>query len=58
MIAHRPSALVAVDLVAIVQAGRMVAFGKKQDIMTPVLQPSAPTPAGTIPVEAQMRRPA
>lgn len=58
VIAHRPSALVAVDLVAIVQAGRMVAFGKKQDIMTPVLQSSAPTPAGTIPVEAQMRRPA
>ena len=35
VIAHRPSALVAVDLVAIVQNGRMVAFGKKQDIMTP-----------------------
>ncbi len=41
VIAHRPSALVAVDLVAIVQNGRMVAFGKKQDIMTPGLQPSA-----------------
>lgn len=41
VIAHRPSALVAVDLVAIVQNGRIVAFGKKQDIMTPGLQPSA-----------------
>ena len=41
VIAHRPSALVAVDLVAIVQNGRMVAFGKKQDIMTPGLQPAA-----------------
>ena len=57
VIAHRPSALVAVDLVAIVQAGRMVAFGKKQDIMTPVLQPAAQVPADTLP-ETQMRRPA
>ncbi|MBR0975126.1 MULTISPECIES: type I secretion system permease/ATPase [Bradyrhizobium] len=56
VIAHRPSALVAVDLVAIVQAGRMVAFGKKQDIMTPVLQPTAATE--TRETESQMRRPA
>ena len=41
VIAHRPSALVAVDLVAIVQNGRMVSFGKKHDIMTPGLQPAA-----------------
>ena len=34
VIAHRPSALVAVDLVAIVQNGRMVSFGKKQDIIS------------------------
>lgn len=52
VIAHRPSALVAVDLVAIVQSGRMVAFGKKQDIMTPGLQ-SAAQPEGV-----KMRRPA
>ena len=45
VIAHRPSALVAVDLVAIIQGGRMVAFGKKQDIMTPVLQQAAPAAA-------------
>lgn len=56
VIAHRPSALVAVDLVAIVQAGRMVAFGKKQDIMTPVLQPAAATETHV--TESQMRRPA
>jgi ABC-type protease/lipase transport system fused ATPase/permease subunit len=56
VIAHRPSALVAVDLVAIVQSGRMVAFGKKQDIMTPGL-PSSSKP---VPEEAevQIRRPA
>jgi PrtD family type I secretion system ABC transporter len=41
VIAHRPSALVAVDLVAIVQNGRMVAFGNKHDIMTPGLQGAA-----------------
>jgi ATP-binding cassette subfamily C protein len=57
VVAHRPSALVAVDLVAIVQAGRMVAFGKKQDIMTPVLQPSVPAPAEAVP-DAQRRMPA
>jgi PrtD family type I secretion system ABC transporter len=52
VIAHRPSALVAVDLVAVVQNGRMVAFGKKQDIMTPGL-PSSARPDGL-----KMRRPA
>lgn len=58
VIAHRPSALVAVDLVAIVQNGRMVAFGKKQDIMTPGLQPSAkPVPEVINPqVSSQVRR--
>lgn len=57
VIAHRPSALVAVDLVAIVQAGRMVAFGKKQDIMTPALQPALAARADMIP-ETRIRRPA
>src|SRR4029079_1065117 len=33
VIAHRPSALVAVDLVAIVQNGRVTSFGNKHDIM-------------------------
>src|SRR3978361_1093845 len=41
VIEHTPSGLGAVDLVAIVQGGRMVAFGKKQDIMTPALQSTA-----------------
>lgn len=56
VIAHRPSALVSVNLVAIVQNGRMVAFGAKQDIMTPALQ-STPKP---VPEELQkpVRRPA
>ena len=56
VIAHRPSALVAVDLVAIVQNGRMVAFGKKQDIMTPGLPPSSRRFRKK--PQVQMRRPA
>jgi len=56
VIAHRPSALVAVDLVAIVQNGRMVAFGNKHDIMTPGLQSAAKPVAGDL--QTQMRRPA
>ena len=61
VIAHRPSALVAVDLVAIVQNGRLVKFGKKQDIMTPGLQPTAGLQPAVRPVpselQAQVRRP-
>jgi PrtD family type I secretion system ABC transporter len=33
VIAHRPSALAAVDLVAVIQNGRMVAFGPKDEIL-------------------------
>ncbi|WP_114948333.1 type I secretion system permease/ATPase [Microvirga calopogonii] len=33
VIAHRPSALVAVDLVAVIQNGRMTAFGPKDEII-------------------------
>lgn len=36
VIAHRPSALAAVDLVAVVQNGRMTAFGPKDEIIGPV----------------------
>ncbi|MHB0767827.1 type I secretion system permease/ATPase [Bradyrhizobium sp. 5.13L] len=54
VIAHRPSALVAVDMVAIVQNGRMTAFGKKNDIMTPGL----PARPATEELQAQVRRPA
>jgi len=35
VIAHRPSALAAVDLVAVVQNGRMTAFGPKEDVIGP-----------------------
>ncbi len=56
VIAHRPSALAAVELVAIVQNGRMVAFGKKQDIMTPGPQITS-KPAHEV-LKTQVRRPA
>lgn len=36
VIAHRPSALAAVDLVAVVQNGKMTAFGPKDEIIAPV----------------------
>jgi PrtD family type I secretion system ABC transporter len=35
VVAHRPSALAAVDLIAVIQAGRMVAFGPKNEILRP-----------------------
>lgn len=56
VIAHRPSALAAVELVAIVQNGRMVAFGEKQDIMTPGPQITS-KPAQEV-LKPQVRRPA
>ena len=54
VIAHRPSAIAAVEMIAIVQNGRMVAFGRKQDVMNTALHPTA----GPVPdVMAKMRRP-
>ena len=38
VVAHRPSALVAVDYLAVIQNGRLVSFGPKQEIMRPVSQ--------------------
>ena len=35
VIAHRPSALAAVDLVAVIQNGRMTAFGPKSEVIGP-----------------------
>ncbi|TWH32176.1 MULTISPECIES: type I secretion system permease/ATPase [unclassified Aminobacter] len=42
VIAHRPSALAAVDTVAVVQNGRMTAFGPKEEVLAAILHPSAP----------------
>ncbi len=39
VIAHRPSALAAVDLVAVIQNGKMTAFGPKEDVIGPKAAP-------------------
>ena len=43
VIAHRPSALAAIDLLAVVQEGRMTAFGAKQEILRQMAQHTATT---------------
>lgn len=46
VVAHRPSALMAVDLVAVIQNGRMSAFGPKDEIIGAPRGPAiAPSPA-------------
>lgn len=51
VVAHRPSALAAVDLVAVVQNGKLAAFGTKEEVLTPpksgrTLQAVRTAPAG------------
>ena len=41
VIAHRPSALVAVDLVLMMNEGRAQAFGPRDDVLGKVLRPVA-----------------
>lgn len=41
VIAHRPSALAAVDMVGVIQAGKLAAFGAKSDILAQHARPSA-----------------
>ena len=43
VIAHRPSALAAIDLLAVVQGGQMTAFGGKQEILRQMAQHTATT---------------
>jgi ATP-binding cassette subfamily C protein len=40
VIAHRPSALAAVDLVAVIQNGRMTSFGPKEEIIGAQREPA------------------
>ncbi|HEV7256320.1 MAG TPA: type I secretion system permease/ATPase [Bosea sp. (in: a-proteobacteria)] len=64
IVAHRPSALAAVDLVGIVQNGKLAGFGPKETILNtvhkppmPGLQPApapAPTPAMDVPAEPRL----
>lgn len=48
VIAHRPSALSAVDMVAVIQNGRMTAFGSKEDIIGPKPVVEAREPADLV----------
>ncbi|MBX9741496.1 MAG: type I secretion system permease/ATPase [Beijerinckiaceae bacterium] len=43
VIAHRPSALAAVDLIGVVQAGKLVAFGPRDQILAALNRPVAQT---------------
>jgi ATP-binding cassette subfamily C protein len=57
VVAHRPSAISAVEMLAIVQNGRMVAFGRKEDVMNTALHPTAgPVPDAMR--SSRIRRPA
>jgi len=54
VVAHRPSALIAVDQVAVIQNGRMTGFGPKSEILRP--RPSADAEPMMQPVPAEMGR--
>ncbi|KRE14438.1 type I secretion protein [Bosea sp. Root483D1] len=53
IVAHRPSALAAVDYVGVIQAGKLTAFGPKDQIIRPTggaeAAEAAPRPAATMP---------
>lgn len=59
IIAHRPSALVAVDLVGVIQAGKLAGFGPKETILNPVHKQPAPgvQPAPAVDGPAEPRLP-
>ena len=60
VVAHRPSALVAVEYLAVVQNGRIAAFGPKNEIMKPASQPATQPAAARSAAETYqaIRRPA
>jgi ATP-binding cassette, subfamily C, bacterial len=45
VVAHRPSALAVVDLVAVIEAGRMKAFGPRDDVLSRTLKGANSPPA-------------
>jgi ATP-binding cassette subfamily C protein len=54
VVAHRPSALGALDMVLVMSGGRAQAFGPKEEVLAKVLKPGAP---GTLKV-VESERPA
>jgi ATP-binding cassette subfamily C protein len=53
VVAHRPSALAAVDYVAVIQAGKLSAFGPKAEILPQAGKPATGMPAAGAPAAAQ-----
>lgn len=49
VIAHRPSALASVDLLAVLAGGRMQAFGPKAEVLARTTRPAQPTPLKVVP---------
>jgi ATP-binding cassette subfamily C protein len=47
VIAHRPSALQACDLIGVVQRGKLTAFGPRDQILNPQSVPKVETPAAS-----------
>jgi ATP-binding cassette subfamily C protein len=53
VVAHRPSALAAVDLIAVIQNGKLAGFGRKEDVLAPPRAQQAPRgDAAIIPMHA------
>ena len=58
VIAHRPSALAGVDLVLVMEEGRVKSFGPKDEILSKVLRsvPAAPAPEPRVPSASPLKR--
>lgn len=48
IVAHRPSALAAVDLVGVIQNGKLAGFGPKDEILAPAAIPASPISAPAV----------
>ena len=57
VIAHRPSALAAVDLVLVMNQGRAQAFGPKDEVLSRMVRPSQPPTALRVATDAERARP-
>jgi ATP-binding cassette, subfamily C, type I secretion system permease/ATPase len=51
VVAHRPTALAAVDLVLVMAEGKAQAFGPRDEILSRLLRPAGPTPVPVRPVQ-------
>jgi ATP-binding cassette subfamily C protein len=53
VIAHRPSALAAVDMIGVIQQGKLAAFGRKEEIISR----NSVQPPGQVPRDGKLRKP-